>query len=322
MVPKHRNACTEANIAPDNPNNDYDTSSAWYQNIVTHVRKPTSRQKKCIGIKTSHLPQIKQSPTVCAASTSIQKNEKQIMSFTCKNQNSTLSPKHYHHQQTDRIITTNTEAVFRHPLTTYPFFSRNPLTMTVLSRPTPSATMKSSTASTNNTMLSIAACISAKVINTKPKQPKNNTNHAWNTVGRKVPPLNQPFLPKTIPTKTITTTHTPGNDYCISLSIQLNEPNWMPHQISTHQLLTALLNAKQLIHPNANIGPRITDDNTNDIKLRVQDSDDIPTDDETLTHYIELPDTQNHDRFCTRIYLHSDINQHHHKNKIAAYYNG
>jgi hypothetical protein len=35
----------------DNPNTDYDTSSAWYQTIATHVRKPKSRQKKYITTK-------------------------------------------------------------------------------------------------------------------------------------------------------------------------------------------------------------------------------------------------------------------------------
>jgi hypothetical protein len=236
------------------------------------------------------------------------------MSLNCKNRNSTTSQNHYCHQQTEHIITTNITAAFRHPLTNYPFFSRNPITMTVLSKPTPPATTKPPFNSTSNTMLAIAASISAKVIHPKPKQPQTTTNHAWTTAGRKTLPLNPPLLlPKTIPTKTTTSTHTPGTDFCIPLSIRFNNPSCKTHQISKHRLLTALLNAMHLIHPNANIGPRITDDTPPDAKPRIHDSDDIPTDDKALNHYLELPDIQNHDSFCARLLIYSDIDLHHYK---------
>jgi hypothetical protein len=315
---------TQRSKSPDSTH-DLD-SSIWYQNIVARQKQGKTRQssKKFFPIGT-HVNPLQSSTgtplsTTCAKKESLTLTTHPSKPFTTSHPttlNTTINSNH----QAERVRTQyekaianskhkttpiNTYRTSRHPLTSYPFFSRNPFTMTALSKLVPNKHPDMTMTAKSPTLVAIARAISAKI--QAPTQ-KETTERApqW-TMPTKANRTPQTFLvlPKTVPVALANPASPPATKFCIPITVRMNKPRANVGQFDKKRILTAILNALQAVEAATNIHPTLINYEAPDNKGILYKPEDIPSNETDLNKYLEFPETISSEYFCARILVNSN----------------
>jgi hypothetical protein len=275
------------------------TTSAWYKNIASRKRTYPVRTRK-----NNNTPLT---PRTLGKTSTIIPHEVIEYSTICETAATPIPSKSSNLTNT-RGHTVSPKQAASYTLTNFPFLSRKSSTMTILSKELTAKPPSSST------LAAIARSISEHVTGSKPIEQSHATLHkpTWTTV-QKIQRSASKFhnIPKTIPPPPSITVEEYATKICTPIVLRIPHPN-SPHAgtFDKRRILLALLHAFQQVDPTANIHPTLTSEDLQNQNGTLCKSEDIPTTDNDLHRYLEIPSSTNSDSFHARILLNSNIALH------------
>jgi hypothetical protein len=307
-TPPSRKMTSHAQNDTENEKENKQTST-WYKNIVERQKRAHIRTKK-----QNQSPKRNGNTTTFNYTNTLQKDPPtDPLCNVIRTTHTTTNPTPQYSDITTKSKLRSTAQNYheRSTLTNFPFFSRQPSTMTVLSKPN-SANHQHPTMSTILTMArSISAKVTTKPIQTTPTNLKNHTD--WQNVTRKEYKVTRYELPKLTPSAPIIK-QPPSSDHQLPLTLRIKAPTLQNGEFDKHRILVSFLHAFQAVDPSANILPKLhTGPNVTETAYIHQETD-VPTSEQGLAQFLELQNETHTDTFCARIILASRLELHQYKN--------